>query len=300
MSLEPPERVALGRGELQLDLLPALGGAIAGYRWIRGGQAFPLIRETPGDALDVLQTASFPLVPYCNRIRDGRFRFRGREIQLSPNLPPQRHPLHGQGWRQAWSVADAGEDWAELTCVHQADEWPWTWEGRQRFVLDDDGLEIVLSCRNLSDEPMPCGLGLHPFFDAPDDLMLDAEVSGVWTIDDEVMPVRLEPAEGRYSLERRRIARADLDNGYEGWRGEAVLWWPSAGAGLRISSKDARRFQVFAPANEPVLCAEPVVNANDALSRPEAEWASCGIAILEPGEQASMTSRFDPVGSWSA
>lgn len=293
MSLEPPERVALERGDLQLDLLPGLGGAIAAYRWIRGGEAFPLMRETEGDAVDVLQTASFPLIPYCNRIRDGRFRFRDREVRLSPNLPPQKHPLHGQGWRQPWRVVDAGDDWAELAVVHQADEWPWTWEGRQRFRLDDEGLEVELICRNLSGEPMPCGLGQHPFFDAPDDLEIDTRVSGVWTIDDEIMPVALEPAEGRYGLERRRIARADLDNGYEGWSGDAILRWPSAGAGLRISSRDAPRFQVYAPTDAPVLCAEPVVNANDALSRPETEWEAAGITVLAPGEAVRMTSRFD-------
>lgn len=297
MSLEPPERLALQRGDLQLDLLPGLGGAVAGFRWTGGGEAFALMRETAGDVGDVLGTACFPLIPYCNRIRDGRFAFRGGEVRLSPNLPPQKHPLHGQGWRMAWSVGDAGADAAELVCVHTPGEWPWAWEGRQRFGLDDRGLEVTVSCRNLSDEPMPCGLGLHPFFDAPDDLVLDASVTGVWTVDDEIMPVRLEPPEGRYALRQRRIARAGLDNGYEGWSGEALLHWTSAGVSLRIGSPDARRFQVYAPDEAAVLCAEPVTNANDALSRPESAWAEAGLAILQPGEATSMTARFDLVAT---
>ncbi|HYE41965.1 MAG TPA: aldose 1-epimerase [Caulobacteraceae bacterium] len=297
MSLEPPERLALEAGDLQLDLLPHLGGAVAGYRWRRPQGTVALFRETPADAVDVLQTGCFPLAPYCNRIRDGRFTFRGREVRLSPNLPPQKHPLHGQAWRHPWEVEDAGGAWAELVYRHSAGEWPWDYEARQRFSLDEGGLEIRIACRNLADEPMPCGLGLHPFFDAPDDTVLDTRVSGVWTIDDEIMPVVLEPATGRYALENRRIARADLDNGYEGWSGEAIIRWPGAGAGVRITSDDAPRFQVYAPADKPVLCAEPVTNANDALGRPEEAWAAAGVVILPPGEETAMSARFDPVAS---
>jgi aldose 1-epimerase len=294
MSLEPPERLALGRGALQLDLLPRLGGAVAGYRRVGPGGTTALLRETPADATDVLQTACFPLVPYCNRIRDGRFRFRGREIRLAANLRPQKHPLHGQGWRHAWTVEDAGPDAAELAYRHAPGEWPWAYEARQRFRLDDHGLEVRLTCRNLADDPMPCGLGFHPFFDAPERTVLDTTVTGVWTVDDEIMPVALVPPTGRYSLDNRMIAQADLDNGYEGWSGEATLRWPS-GEALRITSADAPRFQVYAPVDAPVLCAEPVTNANDALSRPEEAWREAGVALLGPGEGVSVTARFDPV-----
>ena len=295
MSLEPPDRLALGRGDLQLDLLPRLGGAVAAYRRATPGGTQALFRESTADADDVLQTACFPLVPYCNRIRDGRFRFGDREVRLTPNLPPQKHPLHGQGWRNPWTVTGAGPDWAELVYRHEPDEWPWAYEASQRFTLDHAGLEIQLGCRNLASEPMPCGLGLHPFFDAPAGTMLDTRVAGVWTVDEEIMPVRLEPPVGRYALENRSIAGASLDNGYEGWSGKAILRWPGAAAGLRISSADAARFQVYAPAGQPVLCAEPVTNANDALRRPEAAWAEAGIVVLGPGEVASMTARFDPM-----
>lgn len=295
MSPEPPARLALEAGDLQLDLVPRLGGAVAGYRWRRGGRATPLFRESPADAADVLQTASFPLVPYCNRIRDGRFAFRGRHIRLTPNLAPQRHPLHGQGWRAAWMVAECGTNHAELVYRHEPGEWPWAYEARQRFLLEPSGLEHTLACRNLSDQPMPCGLGFHPFFDAPPDTVLDAHVSGVWTIDAEIMPVALRPPVGRYSLASRAIAGADLDNGYEGWSGEATIRWPSRRAGVRILSK-APRFQVFAPADQPVLCAEPVTNANDALSRPEGEWEDCGVTVLEPDEQTALSARFEPLG----
>jgi aldose 1-epimerase len=294
----PPDaaRVRLASGGLELELAPGLGGAIAAYRQRIGERLVPLMRETPRDASDVLQTACFPLVPYCNRIRDGRFAFRGRQVRLSPNLAPQKHPLHGQGWRGPWRVESHGPSEAVLGFDHPRGEWPWPWRAEQRFHLSEHGLEVRLSCRNTGTEAMPCGLGLHPFFDAPPDTILDASVESVWVVDDEVMPVARAAPTGRYSLERRRISRAGLDNGYEGWSGDATVRWPRRDAALSISSPSARRFQVYAPGEAEVLCAEPVENANDALSRPEADWPALGITVLEPGETATLVARFDPVG----
>jgi hypothetical protein len=39
--------------------------------------------------------------------------------------------------------------------------------------------------------------------------------------------------------------------------------------------------------------AEPVTNANDALSRPQAEWPALGIALLAPGERTMLRVRID-------
>jgi aldose 1-epimerase len=281
----------LSAGDLDVALAPALGGAVTAFR--AGG--LPVFRDSPEPLTDVNETGCYPLVPFSNRVRDGRFRFRGREVVLSPNLPPQPHPLHGQGWRGAWTVAAVGDGWAELVFDYPPGEWPWAYQARQLFSLDPTGLTIRLDCRNTSGEPMPCGLGLHPWFPADARTVLDAEVGGVWTIDAEVMPVALEPATGRYDLRRRRIAGADLDNGYEGWSGRAEIAWPDRGLAMRISSLEARRFQVYAPPEGAVVVAEPVVNANAALNQPEDRWPELGLTVLEPGEATAMTARFEVI-----
>ena len=285
--------VRLEAGNLQLELQPAVGGAVTAFR--AGGHA--VFREAPDPLTDVNDSGCYPLAPFSNRVRDGRFGFRGREVRLSPNLRPQKHPLHGQGWRGVWTVAAAGEGQVELVFDHAPGEWPWAYQARQLFSLDSGGLTIRLQCRNMADAPMPCGLGLHPWFPANAETVLDARVEGVWTIDDEVMPVSLEPATGRYDLRGRRVNGADLDNGYEGWSGEAEIAWPDRGLSVRISSPEARRFQVYAPPQGGVVVAEPVTNANGALNQPEARWPELGLAVLEPGETAAMSARFEVVGS---
>jgi aldose 1-epimerase len=287
-------RVTLRAGGLEVQLLPEIGGSIGRFDRLAGERRQPLLRgtETGGHVLD---TGCFPMVPYVNRIRGGAFTCDGRLVTLAPNMPGDASPLHGQGWLGAWQVTEAGEDRATLSFRHRAGEWPWDYEATQRFRLDPGGLSLELSCRNLSPERMPCGLGFHPYYPCDAQTVLDTEVTSVWTIDAAVLPVDNVPATGRYDLRARRICGQGLDNGYDGWSGMASISWPGEEAALRLSSSDAGRFQVYSPAAAGLFVAEPVQQANAALNAPQSTWPSLGITLLEQGQSTTITARFDVV-----
>src|SRR3954469_18516930 len=128
--------VRLTAGSLQLELSPWIGGAISAFDWTGEGSSRGILRKCNNRLEKPLDAASFPLVPYVNRIRDGRFTFRGREVRLQLNLPGDASPLHGQGWLNPWTVEDAAERRAMLSFRHQAGEWPWDYEAWQEFDLD--------------------------------------------------------------------------------------------------------------------------------------------------------------------
>ena len=92
---------------------------------------------------------------------------------------------------------------------------------RQEFTLDERGLSVSLTCRNTSAEPMPCGLGQHPYFPCGPETRIDTDVTHVWTIDENVLPVEKVPATGRFDLSDRLVCGQDLDHGFGGWGGEA-------------------------------------------------------------------------------
>jgi aldose 1-epimerase len=139
---------------------------------------------------------------------------------------------------------------------------------------------------------MPCGLGLHPYYPCDAETVLDTGATEVWIVDDEIMPVGRQPATGRYDLKDREVCGQGLDNGYEGWSGEAVLRWPNRGRGLKLTSK-APRFQLYSPEEGGLIAAEPVTNANAALNHPEPEWEKLGLEILQPNERMQLTARFE-------
>jgi aldose 1-epimerase len=282
----------LTAGPLELSVVPERGGAITSFYYVATGTRFSVLRSIGGMPKSVLQASNFPLVPYSNRIRGGRFTFRGREVVLTANMPPDPSPLHGQGWLSAWTVLHASPHEAELLYEHQPDEWPWRYEARQTFALDKAGLSLRLSCMNLSDEPMPCGLGQHPYFSCSADTRLDTEVEGVWEIDDKVLPIERLPAEGRYGLRDRLVCGQGLDHGFDGWGGIARIETPGLPFRIELSSPTALCFQLYSPSEGGLFVAEPVTHTNAALNAPEDEWPRLGLEVLEPGEEMVLDARI--------
>ena len=287
--------ISLAAGALRLELSPSIGGAISGFQWVSGDHREDLLRKCNSPLENVLDAASFPLVPYVNRIRGGAFTFRGREVRLTPNMAGDPSPLHGDGWLNPWRVEHSDQAAAVLSYRHGGGEWPWDYEARQAFALDEGGLSLALTCRNMSREAMPCGLGQHPYFPCREQTRIDTEVTDVWTVDEQVLPLERIPAEGRYGLADRLVCGQDLDNGFAGWGGEARMDDPAWPCALRLSSPQARLFQIYSPAAGGIFVAEPVSHANAALNAPEDEWARLGITILEPGEEMRLDMRLDVV-----
>ena len=285
--------VTLESGRLRVQLSHSIGGAISTFEWRGDDRTHPVLRKCHSPLEKVLDACCFPLVPYVNRIRGGCFTFRGREIRMKPNMSGDPSPLHGQGWINPWTVEESSGSAASLTYRHERGEWPWAYEARQEFLLDEAGLSARLTCRNISDEAMPCGLGFHPYFHCGSSTRLDTHVTVAWTVDEHVLPVAKVPAEGRYDLKNRLVCGQDLDNGFGGWGGEARMGDPGWPFELRLASPEARFFQLYSPPEGGVFVAEPVTHANAALNRPEREWPELGMRVLEPGEAMSLDMRLE-------
>lgn len=270
--------ISIGAAGYELALSPEIGGSIARFTY-RGR---PILRGAvqPAGPLD---GACFPLVPYCNRIRGGVFTFRGVTVRIAPNMAGDPSPLHGDGWLGPWLVESHREAEACLFFAHAPAEWPWAYEARQTFRLSVSGLEAEISCRNLSDRPMPCGLGFHPYFPCDEKTSIVTRVEAVWEVDEELLPTGTAPATGRYALDGKPACARGLDNGYGGWGGEMRLVYGD-GAITRMTSPDARFFQIYSPPFGRLLAAEPVSHANAALNEPDERWAELGLRVLGPGE----------------
>ena len=282
----------LSCGNLELELSPSIGGAISNFAWTGDDGRSPILRESHSPLENVLDAACFPLVPFVNRIRGGSFDFRGRTVRLSPNMAGDPNPLHGQGWVNPWKVQEADGSTAILSYRHGPGEWPWAYEARQEFRLEANALHLKLACTNRSDEPMPCGLGFHPYFPCSGGTRIQTEVQEVWTVDEKVLPVARMPAVGRYAIRDDPVCGRDLDNGYGGWSGRTILSDPDWPYELELSSDGARFFQLYSPEEGGIFVAEPVTHANAALNEPEADWPALGMRVLEPGETMDLAARI--------
>src|SRR5580658_813781 len=104
--------MVLANGGSRITLDAAHGGAIREFSW----RELPVLRPAASATdTDPFSMACFPLVPYANRIAQGRFRFDDCEVRLRRNWDQDPHPLHGQGWRAAWSIEQSSSAAAVMT-----------------------------------------------------------------------------------------------------------------------------------------------------------------------------------------
>lgn len=276
--------IVLKAGDWRAALNPALGGSVAELSW-RGR---PVLRPTPQDADDPLQTACFPLVPYANRIANGRFVFDGRVFDVGPTSGFEPHALHGLGWRGSWDAEAIGSTEAVLSFRHPGgEEWPWAFRAEQRFHLSVDGLQIALSMTNIDDEAQPAGLGLHPYLYRLADDRLTMAAPRVWRADETMIPREAVTASAVFDWsDGPAISDAPfVDNAYEDWNGSARL--THADWRVTLASPEARRVHVYAPRDAGFVCIEPVSHRPDALNGPAGE--ASGLVILEPGQTLSLS-----------
>ena len=279
--------LSLRRGDFTLDLAPETGGAISAFSW--RGQ--PLLRPAPTGGT-VLDMASFPLVPFANRIGFGRLRWGESQFDLPLNLPGEPHALHGQGWQSEWSIESRSEDAAVLTFMGGAG-WPWPFEARQTFALEPDGLHQTLSLTNLSDQIAPCGLGFHPYFPADEDSRLVARLTGVWLSDETNLPSR--HLQGWPLVDWRWGAgfppERIIDHCHTGWDGVALFNPGPDRPSLRLTAgPDISRLHVYAPPGEGYVCLEPVTHRPNAINAPDPEAE--GLVTLAPGETRTIWMRL--------
>lgn len=261
--------IALERGGVSCTLDPELGGSLLSL----SVDGVDLLRPSPSTPRDILETACFPLVPFANRIAGGRMTFRGREIVLPPDPAAPPHAHHGHGWRRPWGLLEKTGALAELGYRHDPDDWPWAYVAIQRIALIDGGAEIDLSVTNRSDEDMPAGLGLHPYFVRREADSILVGGNRMVTSDSDGIPNGEGPIiPGEKSLE----SIEGMDNLLLDESGQARL--RSGGARCRMTARGAIGFHVYVPEGESFFCVEPVSHRPNAFSSNAEQYA------IGPGE----------------
>lgn len=255
-------------GEAVCEICPDVGGSIA--RWAIGGQE--MFRRSNAEAINDRQPlgmASFPLVPYSNRIGLGRFDWGGREIRLTPNFPPEPHAIHGTGWTAPWTLEPLGPDAIILLHRHDADgNWPWSFEAEQHVTLLPDALSLRLVVHNLSDQTVPLAFGHHPYFDS-EGATLSFHAEQVWRTGSDGLPSNAEAPMAAFDFKScEPLQGRILDNGFAGWDGKAQIRWDNRPLALEIEA-DMRAAVVYVPEGSDYFCFEPVPHIINALNMPD-------------------------------
>ncbi len=297
-SAEDVEPVELRTERLVVVVSPARGGSLLAMSVKRGEEWLNLMPD-PGS-----RGASWLMLPYSNRIRDGRFVFEGREYQLAN---AKNHAIHGDVRTRPWKIVEQTPSSLVLT-FDSADcpdfNWPWPIHATVGIALTGDRVEQRLRLENRGETTMPAGFGWHPYyrrwltrdgepvlleFTAPR-IHPDTDADGLPDGASESVPADLDFSKPR-ELGGRRI-----DACFAGFGGHATIQWPESGVTLTYAcSPNVTHLICFGPEDRPVLAVEPAANANDGVNRLAAGDADSGVIPLAAGEalEASFTVSAD-------
>jgi aldose 1-epimerase len=284
------EVLLLEAGPWRAEVVPQRGGRMTRLAFESVEVLQPVTTwDEPGRAWPA--AGLYPLVPYSNRIENGRLKVGDREIRLKIHPFAHPHAMHGPGHRRPWSVEAQRPGEIRLHLDYQADEdWPWRFDASLIYECREDALVTRLGLRNCADEPMPSGIGLHPFFRAPDGTAYDLAYRDRWPQSADDPPF---PHIGEVASRMRGVASQDGILACLGsWSREAVVRRPDLTVHL-AASPELPHLVLYRAQGSSFLCLEPVSHVTDAFNLHAAGIPNTGAAFLAPGEalEGVMTIR---------
>jgi aldose 1-epimerase len=245
------------------------------------------------------------LVPWPNRIRDGRWVLEGKTQQLAITEPAKNNASHGLLRFSPYSVAARTDSTLRLEAkVFPQNGYPFLLDTAVTYRLVDAGIEVTHTITNRSDAAAPVAIGAHPFFTIgdvePEDLTITVNVTTHFESDERSLPTAEVSVDGtRYDLRAGvPLAELQLDDGFGG----AVMH--DGVSEHSVSAPDGRTVTVWGDENFPywqvfttelypgqskAVAIEPMTAPTDAFnSGQDLKW-------LAPGEtwEASWGVRAD-------
>ncbi|MGW8062315.1 aldose epimerase family protein [Streptomyces ziwulingensis] len=239
MSNEP---ITLTAGDAEATVLPGNGGRIGGLRV--GGTE--LLRQ--GE-----RYGCFPMVPWCGRIREGRFQDGAVVRRMPLNSPP--HAIHGTARDGAWHTARVTADEAVIT-YDLVDPWPYSGRVTQVIALAEDALTLTMSVETY-ESSFPAQVGWHPWFNRTldgADVAIDFDPAWQEERGDDHLPTghRTAPGPGPWD---------DCFGMPDGV--DVTLTWPER-LELKVSSRE--QWVVVYDEQDAAVCVEPQTGPPDGLN----------------------------------
>lgn len=275
--------------DLEVAVLPEAGARL--HRLVAFGQSALRTAEDPAVyARDPFFWGAYVMAPWCNRTVADPVTFGSRVVDLPSNFADGT-AIHGQLYARPWEPDGEGR----LSIRGGADGWPWRYQATETIVVSGAELRVDLALTNLDRDPMPAGIGLHPWFRKPVQVAIHAALA----IPDNVS-----------GLDAPRAVEGPLDRRLLGAMAEGVdatwcdpsdpaaeLVWPGRlRATMQVTAP--QRFIVAAnPAGLDALAVEAQTHAPQGLRR-LLNGDPGAMTVLAPGETLSLGVRlvFEPLG----
>jgi aldose 1-epimerase len=196
-----------------------------------------------------------PLIPWPNRVGDGRYRFDGVEHQLALTEPAKHNAIHGLLRWRLWHLLEREPERVTLgTRLLPLTGYPFALDLTIAYELEVDGLAVTTTATNIGEDACPYAVGQHPYLSPGgarlDECELTLPAATRILTDERQLPCGREPVQGTDFDFRggRRLGEQRLDSPF------TDLIRDSAGiARARLSAPDGSCVELWADARYTVL-----------------------------------------------
>ena len=301
-----PTVLEITSDELHVEVLPELGARIHRLRF-RGHDILRAADSPSAHESDPFYWGSYVMAPWCGRVGAGATTRIGRRAFSLPSNFPDGTAIHGQVYARPWQLAaggagrggasrDGADDGgsASFEVVAGGDAWPWPYLVEQTISAHGATLAIDLAVTNRADDPMPAGVGIHPWFLRP--LRVSVDASGVFASNTEPSADPVVVA-GRFDLRELRDVPDDLDGCWTGiGPDQVVLEWPSLGLRTRMRAEaPSLHVALASPSTLDAVAIEPQTHVPAGLRR-VINGEPGALTMLDPGAtlRLSVEIAFEP------
>ena len=284
----------------QGGVLPHTGGSLAFGRVATPHGWADLLRPTPpGQHNNVDACSSFALIPWSNRVGDGRLRYAGRTWQLRQN-EAFTNAIHGAARDYPWQVISHNKTACELefdSASVVGVNFPWRFLARLRYEVSGNTFTVTTTLRNRDVSAFPAGFGHHPYFqralnDADDEVLLQIPCSQAFALQNCLPAGPPEPIEPRLDFRSiRPLGDVFIDDCLT--RRDAALpirlIYSQSCISIALTADPLfANIVLYVPqAGKNFFAIEPVTNANDGFTLFDRGISGSGIFVLAPDEEVS-------------
>jgi aldose 1-epimerase len=264
-----------------------------------GLRAFEVSARPYVETFDVTQRpprgSGTVLVPWPNRTAKGRWTWNGSPQQLVISEPAAGNAIHGLLRHTLYRVAERTADAITLEAVVVPQPgWPVPLDTGVRYAVGPDGLRVTHRVRNVGTDPVPFGVGAHPYVRAGNDATDDCELTLAAAL---ALPLAgglpsgpAHEVSGELDFRSGRPLKGrTLDHAFGGCipaDGDEVVRHRLTGPTSAVevwADPDFGWVQVFTPGDHPgrgrAVAVEPMTCPPDALN------SGTGLITLAPGEE---------------
>ena len=281
--------ISLNNTLLSIQIVPETGASLSYFKY----KDQDILRPAT-DIRDSKKCSLFIMLPYCGYIVDGVFTYFGIMRHVAQNDSGSHHPINGDAWKASWDVESHNSTQATLTYKHlKASGFPFDYTAKVTYALLDNQLHVTLSLSNPGKLPMPCGMGLNPYFIHKDQAKLFFKTSHVWYHHNDPIFDRPYETPKEWDFKDGMYLKESFNTSFGGWDGKAIVSYPDKRVIMTAHSIFHHLSLNTYNASPDCFSLSPVSNTPDAFNLAALGVINTGIQSIGPGQSITQTIVFE-------